>query len=172
MPTLAPALRPFHRSRRSTSTTPPRGAAMSRSALGIPATLALCYCLYAAFIAGNNGWSTGLTWLIALVSAGVLGVLCFAIGRWQSAGRQPESLGTVYGVTFGVAMGYLLSLNDWSILKASLIGFSLALSMGVAVFYIAHTHQRPRVDAGRSRDAGAARRRGGDSAQVRRPGRP
>jgi chromate transport protein ChrA len=155
MPTLAPALRPFRRSHRaaSTPTTSSRTPGRSAAAVGVPAFLALCYCLYTAFIAGDNGWSTGLTWLIALVSAAVVGVLCYAIGRWQP-GRQPETIGTVYAVVFGIAMGYLLSLSNWSILKASLVGFALAASMGVCAFYIVHTHRhhpfrRPRTRSGR-----------------------
>lgn len=102
-------------------------------------TIAVVYCLYTAFIAGDNHWSTGLTWLIALVSAAALGVLCYAVGRWQR-GRQPETIGTAYAVVFGCAMGYLLSLNDWSVLKSSLAGAVLAAAMGVSAFYIAHTH--------------------------------
>jgi uncharacterized membrane protein len=157
-----------HGARRTASATPssrarvlsaPRGL----SSVGIPATIALSYCLYAAFVAGDNGWSTGLTWLIALVSAGVLGVVCFAVGRWQS-GRQPESIAVVYGMVFGIAMGYLLSLNDWSILKSCGVGLLLAASMAVSVFYIAHTHQR-----------WTGRRRGSGSSEGRRttshPGR-
>ncbi len=141
MPTIAPALRPHRKAQRTPSPTSSRGPSPRVSSVAIPVTLAVSYCLYTAFVAGDNGWSTGLTWLIALVSAGILGVLCFVVGRWQS-GREPESVATVYAVIFGCAMGYLLSLADWSILKASLVGFSLALSMGVCVFYISHTHRR------------------------------
>jgi hypothetical protein len=138
MPTLSSTSHPHRRGRHAAP-----GSASSLSSLGkffsaprglssvaIPAFIALCYCLYAAFIAGDNGWSTGLTWLIALVS-----------GRWQS-GRQPETVAAVYGVIFGLAMGYLLSLNGWSILKSCGSGLALAAAMAVSVFYIDHTHQR------------------------------
>ncbi len=153
MPSVIPALRPHRGSPRTTSGTSsrgtggpsPRGALARASSVGIPVVLAIAYCLYAAFMAGDNGWSTGLTWLIALVSGAVLGLVCFVVGRWQ-AGRQSESVATVYAVVFGCAMGYLLSLSDWSILKASLVGFALALSMGVSVFYISHTHRANRPD--------------------------
>lgn len=139
MSALIPLLR-SHRSARHTASptsSPHRGPAHPAS-WGVPAAIALAYCLYAAFVAGGNGHSTGRTWLIALVSAGILAVVCFAVGRWQT-GRQPESVGTVYGVVFGCAMGYLLSLNEWSILKASLVGLALAASMGVCAFYVLHT---------------------------------
>jgi hypothetical protein len=112
-------------------------------AVGVPAFLALGYCLYTAFIAGNNGHSTGTTWLIALVSAFVVGVLCFAVGRWQSARRrEPESMGIAYGAVFGGATGFLLSLNgSWSLLKSSLVGLVLAAALGVCVVYVVHTHR-------------------------------
>ncbi len=146
MPTLATALRPHRRGRHAASgTTSSRGFGFSAprglSSVGIPATIAFVYCLYTAFIAGDNGWSTGLTWLIALVSAGVLGLLCFAVGRWQ-AGKQPESVAIAYGVVFGLAMGYLLSLNNWSILQSCGVGLGLAASMGATVFYTGHTHRK------------------------------
>lgn len=145
MPTLSTALRPRRGTRHATTgRSSSRGFGFSAprglSSVAVPATIALVYCLYTAFIAGDNGWSTGLTWLIALVSAGVLGLLCFAVGRWQ-AGKQPESVAVAYGVVFGLAMGYLLSLNGWSILQSCGVGLLLAAVMGVTVFYTGHTHR-------------------------------
>ncbi len=146
MPTLS-ASRPHRGARHAAPGTPlsrlgfspPRGA----TSIGVPATIALAYCLYTAFVAGDNGWSTGLVWLIALVSAGVLGVLCFVVGRWQ-AGRQPETVAVVYGAVFGPAMGYLLSLNGWSVLQSCGVGLLLAGVMAVSVFYIDHTYRKDR----------------------------
>lgn len=139
------ALIPLFRARRSARRTPsptssPHPALPHASSWGVPAAIALVYCLYTAFVAGDNNRSTGRTWLIALVSAGILGVVCYAVGRWQT-GRQAETVGAAYGVVFGCAMGYLLSLNGWSILRTALIGLALAASMGVCAFYISHTHQ-------------------------------
>lgn len=144
MPTLSTA-HPRRRGRHAAPRPSSRGSLFTAprglSSVAIPATLAFCYCLYAAFITGDNGWSTGLSWLIALLSAGILALLCFAVGRWQS-GRQPETVAAAYGMVFGLAMGYLLSLNDWSILKSCGVGLALAAAMAVSVFYIDHTHQR------------------------------
>ncbi|MDI5962611.1 hypothetical protein POF50_007765 [Streptomyces sp. SL13] len=113
-------------------------------AVAVPAALAVVYCLYAAFVAGDNGWSTGLTWLIALVSAAVLFVLCYAVGRWQH-GRQSETVAVAYAVLLGVAMGYLLSLNSHrSVMSSTGVALLSALAFGASVYYIAHTNMQNR----------------------------
>ena len=161
MPTLS-TTRVHHGRRHARSATPSsRGryfsAPTGMSSWAIPATLAVSYCLYTAFIADDHGWSTGLTWLIALVAGAVLGIVCYVVGRWQS-GRQPETVAVVYGVVFGIAMGYLLSLNEWPILKSCGVGLALAASMAVAVYYTDHTH---RLWSGRARRRPGSRTRNG-----------
>lgn len=150
MPTHSAALRPHLPLRRSSrSSRPSSRHAAPRAfpprvpgAVAVPLTLAFVYCLYAAFVSGDNGWSTGLSWLIALVSAAVLFVLCYAVGRRQH-GRQPATVGAAYGAVLGVALGYLVSLNDhWSIMGAVILSALCAAAFGLSVFYIAHVNRR------------------------------
>ncbi len=130
--------------------------------VAVPAALALVYCLYAAFVSGDNGWSTGLSWLIALVSAAVLFLLCAALGRWQH-GRQPETVAVAYAVVGGIALGYLLSLNDGtSVLVSAGVSLLCAAALGACVYYVTHTNRQNRA---------AARARAARSAEPLEPGR-
>lgn len=139
-----PFRRPSRSSRSSSRHTAPRAFRPPpvSGSWAVPLTLSFVYCLYAAFVAGDNGWSTGLSWLIALVSAAVLFVLCYAVGRWQH-GRQPGAVGAAYAAVLGVSLGYLLSLNsNWSVLTSIVVAVLCAASLGLSVFYVVHVNGR------------------------------
>lgn len=136
MPSHTPALR--HQGTRASA----RGASgRSMASWAVPASLAVVYMLYTVFLAGNNGYTGGQGWLMGFISAIVVFALCYAIGQLQHR-VQPETASALYAVVFGCAMGWLLSLSGQTWLKAGFLGLALAISMGVAIFYVDHSHRR------------------------------
>jgi Flp pilus assembly pilin Flp len=110
------------------------------SAWAIPLTLGVVFGGYAAFIADNNGASTTRTTLIAVIGCVALTAVCYAVGAARtSLAREPRS--AAFGVVFGCAMGYLLSLSGYSVLKAGLVGATLGLAMTATSYYWFYQHE-------------------------------
>jgi hypothetical protein len=119
---------------------PATRAPIRTSAWTIPLMLGVVYGGYAAFIAGNNGASTTRMTLIAVVGCLGLAVVCFVVGALRARlTREPRA--AAFGVIFGCAMGYLLSLSGYSLLKASLVGLGLGLAMAAVSFYWFYGHE-------------------------------
>ncbi|MFG2193181.1 hypothetical protein [Streptomyces sp. NPDC048639] len=118
----------------------PAGRHHSKAFVGVPLVLGICYGLYAAFLTSNNGASNTRIMVESFVGGAVVAVLCFAVAAVQS--RLPRELrGAAYGVLFGCAMGYLLSLSDETWLKSVFLGLFLGAAMGVIVFYVRYTRE-------------------------------
>ncbi|MFI5768890.1 hypothetical protein ACIA74_10105 [Streptomyces sp. NPDC051658] len=128
--------------------TGPRAQARGHSALSwaIPVTLGAAYGLYASFILRNNGASGGRQFWYGLITAVVLAVLCFALGRIQHA-MLPLVRAVVYGALTAAAVGLLVGLTDSSVLRSSALGLAVGLGMFITTFYIFYTHEdiRPRA---------------------------
>jgi fermentation-respiration switch protein FrsA (DUF1100 family) len=110
------------------------------STWAVPLVLGIVYGGYAAFIASNNGASTTRTALIAIIGFVVLTAAGEALQATRtSLAREPRS--AAHGLVFGCAMGYLLSLSGYSVLKASLVGATLGLAMTAVTYYWIYQHE-------------------------------
>ncbi|WP_269858587.1 hypothetical protein [Streptomyces sp. RPT161] len=108
-----------------------------RSGWVVPAVLGFAFGAYALFLEQANGVDAGIAALRGLVAAVVLGAVCFVIGRRQHW-MQAESQAAAYGVVFGMAMGYLLNLSGWSLLRSCLLGLVFGLAMAAGTFYFSY----------------------------------
>ncbi|MFJ7195806.1 MULTISPECIES: hypothetical protein [unclassified Streptomyces] len=123
----------------------PRAHARARghSALSwaIPVTLGAAYGLYASFILRNNGATGYRQFWYGLITAVVLAVLCFALGRIQHT-MLPLVRAVAYGALTAAAIGLLVGLTDSSVLRSSMLGLAVGLGMFITTFYIFYTHER------------------------------
>ncbi|MFB7913575.1 hypothetical protein [Streptomyces sp. NPDC056061] len=122
-----------------------RGPAHARrsnmSAWAVPAVLGAVYGLYASFILRNHGATGYRQFWYGLLTAVVLAVLCFALGRTQRS-MLPLVRGAAYGALTAAAIGLLVGLTGSSVLRSSALGLSVGLGMFVTAFYIFYTHER------------------------------
>jgi hypothetical protein len=127
---MAHAAPAAHRRHRQTATT----ERLSSSAYTRPLLMGLVYGVWAAFIQRQMG----------PVDAGNVfyGILCgalFAAGVFALARIGPrmhrELRATAYGVFLGGAAGYLHSLTDSSVLKATVIGLFVGIGVGLTAYY-------------------------------------
>ncbi|GAA2433531.1 hypothetical protein GCM10010433_37730 [Streptomyces pulveraceus] len=130
----------------------PRARAHGHSALSwaIPVTLGAVYGLYASFILRNNGATGFRQFWYGLITAVVLAVLCFALGRIQHR-MLPLVRAAAYGALTAAAIGLLVGLTDSSVLRSSALGLAVGLGMFITTFYIFYTHEKtyPVSDSGR-----------------------
>ncbi|MER5496452.1 MULTISPECIES: hypothetical protein [unclassified Streptomyces] len=119
-----------------------RAHARGRSVLSwaIPVTLGAAYGLYASFILRNNGASGFRQFWYGLITAVVLAVLCYGLGRIQRR-MLPLVRAVAYGALTAAAIGLLVGLTDSSVLRSSALGLSVGLGMFVSAFYIFYTHE-------------------------------
>ncbi|MFF2326563.1 MULTISPECIES: hypothetical protein [unclassified Streptomyces] len=108
---------------------------------GVPATLGAAYGLYASFILRNHGASGGRQFWYGLITAVVLAVLCFALGRIQHT-LLPLVRGVAYGALTAAAIGLLVGLTGSSVLRSSALGLAVGLGMFITTFYLFYTHER------------------------------
>ena len=120
--------------------TPVRHQHHGAASLGVPLLLGLAFGLYAAFLESNNGASNERILVVSFVGGAICAVLCFALGLVQRRLTR-ERRSAAYGVIFGGALGFLLSVSGRTALEASLMGLILGLSMGLVTFYVRYTHE-------------------------------
>ncbi|MCX4796420.1 MULTISPECIES: hypothetical protein [unclassified Streptomyces] len=128
---------------------PTRGRARRRSRTrqhsattwAIPVTLGAAYGLYMSFILRNHGASGGRQFWYGLITAVVLAVLCFALGRIQHT-LLPLVRGFAYGALTAAAIGLLVGVTGSSVLRSSALGLAVGLGMFITTFYIFYTHER------------------------------
>ncbi|MEN8649629.1 hypothetical protein ABCR94_02990 [Streptomyces sp. 21So2-11] len=110
------------------------------AALGVPLVLGVLYGIYVAFMARDGSTLTG--WNVLL---GVLcGLIATALGALlvRNGGALPRELRAgAYGALFGVAMGFMHSLGDPSILRSVTMGTALGAALAVAAFYVFYTRE-------------------------------
>ncbi|WP_329622454.1 hypothetical protein OG357_20095 [Streptomyces sp. NBC_01255] len=123
---------------------PARGRATSTQGrtLGwaLPATLGVIYGWYAAFIQKSGAPVTwGLFWL-GLISAVVFGGAVYGLHRIGRA--LPRELhAAAWGSLAGIAVGFLYSLSDVSILSATVLGLIVGGGVTAGAFYLYYTHE-------------------------------
>ncbi|WP_127360246.1 hypothetical protein [Actinacidiphila soli] len=122
------------------ATAPTRRRRTTRSSWGAPIELGVVFGGYAAWISNSNGGSTTRTALIAVVGTVALAIVCYVVGRVGPAVAR-ELRAALHGAVFGCAMGYLLSLSGYSLLRASLVGLALGASVTAASFYWFYEHE-------------------------------
>ncbi|WP_251070764.1 hypothetical protein [Streptomyces sp. ISL-96] len=107
----------------------------------MPAVLGVAYGIYASFIARDAGPVTGWNVGFGVICAVIVAALCFLLGRTQRA-MIPLVRAAAYGALFGVALGFLHSLSENSILSSVVVGGALGAGMTVAAFYVFYTHEQ------------------------------
>src|SRR3989442_14194289 len=122
----------------------------------IPVVLGVVYGTYALWLDSNSPQPTPTAALLGLIAAIVMGALCYAVGRAQPR-MSAETRGIVYGVLFGVGMGFLVSLTHDSVLKCTAIALASGAGMGMCACYISY--------GGRERQKGARRPEPGKSVE-------
>ncbi|WP_413102924.1 hypothetical protein [Streptomyces sp. Inha503] len=111
---------------------------------GVPAVLAVLYGGWVMFVAHNQGSTIPTAAVFGVVSAAVVGALCYALGR-MTPGLMPEIRAVLYGTVLGCALGFLHSVSGGSVLRASGIGLGAGLVMLGMSFYVFHVRaEHPR----------------------------
>ncbi|MFD5101755.1 hypothetical protein [Streptomyces albidochromogenes] len=121
-------------------TGPRHAATVRRRQVIVPVVLGLVYGYYAAFLARDAGAVTGLNFGFGMLCAAVFAGLCFLLGRTQRA-MIPLVRAAAYGALTGVAVGFLHSLADNTVLDATIIGLAVGAGMAAATFYIFYTRE-------------------------------
>ncbi|MEU5214937.1 hypothetical protein AB0G79_01885 [Streptomyces sp. NPDC020807] len=106
----------------------------------LPATLGVVYGWWTAFVAKSGApVSWGQFWL-GLISAVVLAGAVYGL---RKVGRTlPRELhAAAWGALAGIAIGFLYSLSDVSILSATVLGLIVGGGVGAAAFYLYYTHE-------------------------------
>ncbi|MEU3480397.1 hypothetical protein ACI2LO_07250 [Streptomyces sp. NPDC033754] len=106
----------------------------------LPAILGVFYGWYAAFIAKSGSpVSWGQFWL-GLISAVVLATAVYGLHRVGH--RLPRELhAAAWGSLAGIAVGFLYSLSDVSILSATVLGLIIGAGVTAGAFYLYYTHE-------------------------------
>ncbi|MFD9035449.1 hypothetical protein ACFVZW_30570 [Streptomyces sp. NPDC059567] len=113
---------------------------MSTHGLGLPVTLGVIYGFYAAFLQRDGG---AITWgqvLLGFVSAIVLAGAMYALRRGGHA-LPRELRATAWAALAGIAMGFLVSLSDTSVLSTVILALVVAACVGGSAFYWFYTHE-------------------------------
>ncbi|MBI0300851.1 hypothetical protein JBE04_42010 [Streptomyces sp. PRKS01-29] len=111
---------------------------------GVPAVLAVLFGGWVMFVAHNQGSTIPTAAVFGVVSAAVLGALCFALGR-MTPGLMPEIRAALYGAVLGCALGFLHSVSGGSVYRSAGIGLGAGVMMLAISFYVFHVRaERPR----------------------------
>lgn len=133
----APPTRRHHHRRPTTGTTGTTGAARGWM---LPVVLGVIYGLYASTVARHGG---PLTWgqaVLGVVSAAVLAIALHTLRRRQRAlPREPRAM--AWGALAGIAIGFLFSLSDASVLSAVVLALPVAAGVFCVAFYVFYTHE-------------------------------
>lgn len=152
MPALTAGIRSHLRPHRQPHGEQRQGERRHASAWVIPVVLGVVYGLYALWLDSNSPQPTPTAALLGLIAAIVMGALCYAVGRAQPR-MSAEARGIVYGLLFGVGMGFLVSLTNDSVLRSTAIALASGAGMGICACYISY--------GGREHQKGVERREPG-----------
>ena len=106
----------------------------------LPATLGVIYGWSTAFVEKSGAPVTwGLFWL-GLISAVVLAGAVYGIHRiGHSLPRELHA--AAWGGLAGIAVGFVYSLSDVSILSATVLGLIIGAGVTAGAFYLYYTHE-------------------------------
>ncbi|MCX5200183.1 hypothetical protein OG897_01710 [Streptomyces sp. NBC_00237] len=113
---------------------PTRSTATPRAIGVLSATLGLIYGLYVGLVDRRGGdLLAGNVWLGVL--CGVLFTALFA-AVWQALrGAAPGARALGFAVLTGIAMGFLASRGDGSVLSSAALGLAVGAGIGVSAYY-------------------------------------
>ncbi|MFJ4775381.1 hypothetical protein [Streptomyces sp. NPDC088762] len=113
---------------------------LSRSDFTRPLLMGLVYGVWAAFIKRQMGPVDAGNVFYGILCGAIFAACVFALARVGPRLKR-EVHATAYGVFAGIAVGYLHSLTDSSVLSASVIGLFVALGVGGVAFYRYYTRE-------------------------------
>ncbi|MFJ6720900.1 hypothetical protein [Streptomyces sp. NPDC091259] len=113
---------------------------VSRSALVLPLLLGLVYGVWAAFIQRQMGPVDAGNVFYGILCGVVFAGCVFALARFgPRLAREPHA--AAWGAFAGIAIGYLFSLTNESVLRSTAIGLAVAVATGLTAFYRYYTHE-------------------------------
>lgn len=112
----------------------------SRSAYTRPLLLGLVFGVWAAFLQRQMGPVDAGNVFYGILCGVLFAAIMFGLARIGPRLKR-EAHATVYGVFAGIAAGYLHSLTNSSVLRATVIGLFVGLGVGAVAFYRYYTHE-------------------------------
>ncbi|WP_137988343.1 hypothetical protein [Streptomyces vilmorinianum] len=106
----------------------------------LPATLGAVYGLYTSFMARGEGVGSWGQFLYGIVSAVALAGAVYALRR-EGHVLPRELRATAWAALAGIAIGFLFSLSDASVVSSTVLGLVVAAGMFCASFYFFYTHE-------------------------------
>ncbi|MEU8431834.1 hypothetical protein AB0F18_02810 [Streptomyces sp. NPDC029216] len=113
---------------------------ISKSALARPLLLGLVYGVWAAFIKRQMGPVDAGNVFYGILCGVIFAGIMFALARVGPRLKR-ELHAAAYGVFIGVAVGYLHSLTNQSVLRATVVGLFSGLGVGIVAFYRYYTRE-------------------------------
>ncbi|MGW7028955.1 hypothetical protein ACWGFX_17435 [Streptomyces xanthophaeus] len=112
----------------------------SRNALTRALLAGLVYGVWAAFIQRQMGPVDAGNVFYGILCGALFAGCMFALARIGPRLKR-EVHAAAYGVFTGVAAGYLHSLTNSSVLRATVVGLFVGIGVGAAAFYRYYTHE-------------------------------
>ncbi|MFF4443302.1 hypothetical protein [Streptomyces sp. NPDC001502] len=113
---------------------------LHKSAFVGPLLLGLVYGVWAAFMKRQMGPVDAGNVFYGILCGVLFAGIMFALARIGPRLKR-EVHAAAYGAFGGIAVGYLHSLTDQSILKSTVVGLAVAAGVGAIAFYRYYTHE-------------------------------
>ncbi|MEV7170041.1 hypothetical protein ACN6AT_18155 [Streptomyces sp. JL4002] len=113
---------------------------LSKGAYVRPLLLGLVYGVWAAFLERQMGPVDAANVFYGILCGLVFAGIMFALARIGPR-MMREVHAAAYGAFGGIAVGYLHSLTNESVLRSVVIGLAVAVGVGAVAFYRYYTHE-------------------------------